>query len=137
MATGGGHRAFVLFGSRFAIVVLQLAIILMASSCIRCASSNGGGRFRQVLVEEEPPIGLVSAGGASKTIFNELLKDMEASLNQAARSPVTAAQSSSGHCRIELQVMKVMPGRCERLGKGNNRACVSGNHLIPFHPDCM
>lgn len=44
--------------------------------------------------------------------------------------------SSSG-CSVEFQVMKKFPGRCVRLGKNGGRGCVSGNHIIPFHPDCL
>lgn len=43
---------------------------------------------------------------------------------------------SSG-CSVEFQVMKKFPGRCVRLGKSGGRGCVSGNHIIPFHPDCL
>ncbi len=41
-------------------------------------------------------------------------------------------------CSVEFQVMKKLPGRCVRLGgKNGGRGCVSGNHLVPFHPDCL
>lgn len=40
-------------------------------------------------------------------------------------------------CNVEFQVMKKFPGRCVRLGKNGGRGCVSGNHIIPFHPDCL
>lgn len=42
-------------------------------------------------------------------------------------------------CSVEFQVMKKLPGRCVRLGgrNGGGRGCVSGNHIIPFHPDCL
>lgn len=39
-------------------------------------------------------------------------------------------------CSVEFQVMKKIPGRCVRLG-GRSRGCVSGSHIIPFHPDCL
>ncbi|KAJ6647591.1 hypothetical protein Bhyg_02814 [Pseudolycoriella hygida] len=40
-------------------------------------------------------------------------------------------------CSVEFQVMKKFPGRCVRLGKNGGHGCVSGNHIIPFHPDCL
>lgn len=43
-------------------------------------------------------------------------------------------------CSVEFQVMKKLPGRCVRLGGKNGGrvyGCVSGNHMIPFHPDCL
>lgn len=40
-------------------------------------------------------------------------------------------------CIVEFQVMQKFPGRCVRLGKSGGRGCVSGNHIIPFHPDCL
>lgn len=39
-------------------------------------------------------------------------------------------------CHVEYQVMKKTVGHCIKLGR-STRACVAGNYLHPFHPECM
>lgn len=53
-----------------------------------------------------------------------------------ANSNTADGFDESGGCSVEFQVMKKIPGRCVRLG-GRGRGCVSGSHIIPFHPDCL
>lgn len=43
---------------------------------------------------------------------------------------------STPMCTLELQVSKKLQGHCIRLGKSGH-GCVSGEHMIPYHPDCM
>lgn len=130
------------------IAIIQLAIVLMATSCgVLCSSSNGGaGRYMLVEEQEEPPI--VLTGSAESKVgasFNDLLLGMKP-VAPSSQLPAPASNGvveppahhpSGGQCRIEFQVTKVLPGWCTRLGRSSGRACVSGNHLIPFHPDCM
>lgn len=121
------------------IFVVQLTITLMVTSFVRCSSSIGG---RYMLVQEEDPPIVMPDGEASSGSFNKLLLDTAPSVQQfkqhQLQSPVTVALNHPiGQCKIEFQVTKVMPGWCTQLGRGSGRACVSGNHLIPFHPDCM
>lgn len=125
------------------VATVQLAVFLMMTiSYTHCSPSNGG---RYMLVEEEePPIVLVGAESSKAGSLNDILLDLEAKSAQSSQqqmpSPATGAEpSSSGshQCRIEYQVTKVIPGWCTRLGRGSGRACVSGTHLVPFHPECM
>lgn len=39
-------------------------------------------------------------------------------------------------CHVEYQVMKKTIGHCIKLGR-STKACVAGNYLHPFHPECM
>lgn len=45
--------------------------------------------------------------------------------------------TNGGGCRIEYQITESVEGRCERLGRGDARACVSDEHMVPFHPECL
>lgn len=72
-----------------------------------------------ILDEDSPPVAAIGSGASNIEGFDE----------------------NGGNfigCSVEFQVMKKIPGRCVRLGgKNGGRGCVSGNHIIPFHPDCM
>lgn len=50
---------------------------------------------------------------------------------------VAIGGNQRGSCRIEYQVTETVEGRCERLGRSNVRACISDEHMEPFHPECM
>lgn len=126
-----------------ATIHMAITLLMVAPGYVRCTPSNGGGRY-MLVEEEEPPIVLAAAASSSKSVgLNELLLDIEstAPIAQPSLQVAVDAQPSlhhpTGQCRIEFQVTKVMPGWCTRLGRGSGRACISGNHMIPFHPECM
>lgn len=39
-------------------------------------------------------------------------------------------------CTIEIPVVKKYTGHCIRLGK-KGKGCVAGEHIIPYHLDCL
>lgn len=71
-----------------------------------------------ILEQDSPPVAAIASSTGNIEGFDE--------------------NGANGICSVEFQVMKKLPGRCVRLGgKGGGRGCVSGNHIIPFHPDCL
>lgn len=42
----------------------------------------------------------------------------------------------SAQCHVEIQIMKRTAGKCIKIGR-TTKACVAGNYVHPFHPDCM
>lgn len=120
-----------------AVAVMNIVMVLLLS-----VSFAQGSHIMEIILEEEPPMvmaaplpGTVQPTFSSppRTGILEFEENVGGGGGSVNANPVTNAQ-----CNIEFQVMKVFPGHCMRLGRnGGGRGCVSGNHIIPFHPDCM
>lgn len=106
-------------------------------------TSAGNGRIMEIILEEAPPpllppsIGQSTSAATSMNIppIFQQFPVPQRSVPEFEESP--AAALPSGQCNIQVQVFKMVPGRCMRLGLSGSHGCVSGNHIAPFHRDCM
>lgn len=129
-------------GSSYTLTVVTVVNVVMM--LLLSVSSSQGSHIMEIILEEEPPsVGAATLRGtaagqpplSSPPRSSGILEFEE---NAGGGGNVNANPVSNTQCNIEFQVMKVFPGHCMRLGRnGGGRGCVSGNHIIPFHPDCM
>lgn len=128
-------------GSQYTLTVVAVVNVVMLLFSV---SLSQGSHIMEIILEEEPP--MVVAATLPGTVAGQPLLSspprnsgiLEFEENLGGGGSANSNPVSNAQCNIEFQVMKVFPGHCMRLGRnGGGRGCVSGNHIIPFHPDCM
>lgn len=119
-----------------------------------------GSHITEIILEDEPmPAGLgigVNGGGAGVGIdvitatrddSIYILRDSGDNNNFAARANSNGAAAVTNNlqnvplgteqlCTIEIPIIKKYIGHCIRLGK-KGKGCVAGEHIIPYHLDCL
>lgn len=123
------------------VAAVNVALLLLFLT----VSTSKGSHIMEIILEEEPPMvqAAIPPGSPSSTSSSSppsrTAGILEFEENMAGGNVAnTNPALSNGQCNIEFQVLKVYPGHCMRLGRnGGGRGCVSGNHIVPFHPDCM
>lgn len=124
-----------------------------------------GAHITEIILEDEPmPAGFGIAVNGGSTASDGLLPSRDDSVyiisgssnNFAARGKSNGATTASATsaatnnnsqnapfgmlpqqlCTIEIPVVKKYTGHCVRLGK-KGKGCVAGEHIIPYHLDCL
>lgn len=127
-------------GSPYSLTVVTVVTVVMM--LLLSVSSSQGSHIMEIILEEEPPmVGAAASAAAGQPPLSSPPRSsgiLEFEENVGGGASVNVNPVTNAQCNIEFQVMKVFPGHCMRLGRnGGGRGCVSGNHIIPFHPDCM
>lgn len=143
-----------------------LAVLMTILSSLSTMQHIYGAHITEIILDDEPmPAGFgigVNGGGTSNdghlTTRDDSVYIISGSNNFAARGTnngATAAATSATSaainnnlqnapfgmlpqqlCSIEIPVVKKYTGHCVRLGK-KSKGCVAGEHIIPYHLDCM
>lgn len=80
--------------------------------------------------------GLVTAMPLTTAVNNNKISSNNNNNNLQNPPFGIAAQTSQQSCTIEIPVVKKYAGHCIRLGK-KGKGCVAGEHIIPYHLDCL
>lgn len=126
-----------------------------------------GAHITEIIVDEEPmPAGFSgSGGGGARNDAIAATRDDTVYIISGSSNNLAARATSSGNgngaataaavvnnnnnlqnapfgmvppqmCTIEIPVVKKYTGHCIRLGK-KGKGCVAGEHIMPYHFDCL
>lgn len=107
-------------------IILITSVLMSLSSC----------HVMEIILEDESPAAAATAPLQSMLPQIQLPPPVSFPF-QFTRQPEQLEENVIGKCNVEFQVPKIYPGRCMKLGKNGAYGCVAGNHIVPFHQDCM
>lgn len=142
---------------------MTIRAILMTIMWMDFVMQIYGAHITEIIVDEEPmPAGFggdgsSGSGNGASSNGGGVYIISGSSNNFAARTttngngaPTTTAAVNNNNlqngapfgmmpqqlCTIEIPVVKKFAGHCVRLGK-KGKGCVAGEHIIPYHLDCL
>lgn len=121
-----------IFNCESTLITMLLSLFLMGPA----ATLAENAQIMEIILDESPPLASSNEPAASM-LFPVIQPQLPVPLRANILEIGDSALVPSGQCNIQVQVLKMVPGRCIRLGLRGSHGCVSGNHIVPFHRDCM
>lgn len=146
--------------------IIRLAILMTITWLNLTMVQIYGAHITEIILDEEEPIpagfGSGGNGGTASDAMAATVRDDSIYIISGSSNNFAARTTNNGNggattaaavnninlqnapfgmmpqqlCTIEIPVVKKYTGHCVRLGK-RGKGCVTGDHIIPYHLDCL